>query len=795
VEDARNGRFDSALPSLRALVESAPNELRWRYDLVAVLSWANRHVEARDAARNLRLGVNTPSYVLAAIGKSALEAGDAARSLQAWNRLLRRQPNNADTLLGVALAQLAGADPKPARVTLQRLLAMAGSNGPQKQAIAEALRARGHADRATTFDGGTPALPQPQSQRQIGVTDPAPAAPVVDARPVTEIVIAPTTPTATATSTATMSPASATAPALADLQELNGLAIRKASQHLEQDYSAARYGPIDQALSDNAALIERARAAGDQAVLERLQWDRVVALQRRGALLTAIGLHDELSDGGRKQTPAWERNAVADAWLALRHPNKARAMYQSLLTDDPHNQNLQIALAYAELESERLDAAMDVANRLVTNHPDSLGAARTQSTMLRFTDRLAEAQGALQKLRTAYPDDAGLWLDEADLLMARGLPRAAQVLYARVLAVAPDNLNARVGVVNALWAQGQLIDADRLRLALVEQAPEHLGVRRLQRAWERHLRPILVTDVTSGMGFGVVSGNDDLVWESAIYSGQIANTWRLFGTHHRSQAAFGGNEAAHERIGFGGEWTRRDWQATLEANHDIRNARAASWATSARWQIDDQWSVRGSYESQTNDFPLKGRVPGAQPGAPYWLHAAKSNLGVNWRQNESRRMSGAISWYDFNDGNQRVALNTSYVDRLVSRNGRTLDLTLSVYGSRNTLRDAVYFNPFHDAALAATLTWDWLTWRQYERTFNQRLTVTLGNYRQYSYGSPRFDRVVDYGWNLFQDVRYEHEWRWGPDRSTRYGIGARRFPYDGIHETKGYVYLHHEWRF
>ena len=785
MEDARNGRFDDALPSLRALVLREPRELRWRYDLVAVLSWAGRHVEARDAARNLRLGNNTPSYVLAAIGKSALEAGDAARSTQAWSRLLRRQPTNADTLLGVALAQLAGADPKPAGATLQRLMAMAGNNGPQRQVIAEALRARGHADRATAFDDGPRALPQAQSPTQTVVTPSAPAATVVEARIATESVAPAPTPT----------PASTPTPTLAALQDLNGLAIRKASEHLVQDYSAARYGPMDQALSDNAALIDRARVAGDQTVLERLQWDRVVALRQRGAMLTAIDTHDELSDGGRKQTPAWERNAVADAWLALRQPDKARVMYQTLLADDPQNQDLQIALAYAELEAEHLLAAMDVANQLVTQHPDSLAAARTQSAMLRFTDQLAPAQSALNKLRTSYPDDAGLWLDEADLLMARGLPRAAQALYARVLVVAPDNVNARVGIVNALWAQGQLVDADRLRLALVEQAPEHPGVQRLQRAWERHLRPIVVTDVTSGMGLGIVSGNDDLVWESAIYSGQIANALRLFGTHHRAHATFGGNKAAHERLGFGIEWTRRDWQATLEANHDIRNAHDASWATSARWQIDDQWSVRGRYESQTNDFPLKGRAPGAQPGAPYWQHAAKSNLGVTWRQNESRRMSGAISWYDFNDGNRRVALDTSYVDRLVSRNGHTLDLALSAYGSRNTLRDAVYFNPYHDAALAASLTWDWLTWRQYERAFNQRLSVTVGNYRQYSYVSPGFDRVTNYGWNLYQDVRYEHEWRWGPDRNTRYGIGARRFPYDGIDEAKVYVYLHHEWRF
>ena len=52
-----------------------------------------------------------------------------------------------------------------------------------------------------------------------------------------------------------------------------------------------------------------------------------------------------------------------------------------------------------------------------------------------------------------------------------------------------------------------------------------------------------------------------------------------------------------------------------------------------------------------------------------------------------------------------------------------------------------------------------------------------------------------YGWNPFTDVRYEHEWQFGPDRSTRYGIGSRHFPYDGKYETKTYVYLNVNWRF
>ena len=77
-----------------------------------------------------------------------------------------------------------------------------------------------------------------------------------------------------------------------------------------------------------------------------------------------------------------------------------------------------------------------------------------------------------------------------------------------------------------------------------------------------------------------------------------------------------------------------------------------------------------------------------------------------------------------------------------------------------------------------------------------RVAVTVGNYRQTSdvrRGSGFAEQ--SYGWKPFQDVRYEHEWQWGPDASARYGVGARRFAYDGVYETKSYLYLGLNWRF
>lgn len=178
------------------------------------------------------------------------------------------------------------------------------------------------------------------------------------------------------------------------------------------------------------------------------------------------------------------------------------------------------------------------------------------------------------------------------------------------------------------------------------------------------------------------------------------------------------------------------------------------------------------------------------------MHASKAVVGAAYTWNESRKVAADLAYYDFNDGNKRKALSVAWSERLYSGYGRTIDLQTAAYTSANSALDAIYFNPKKDIALSATLSGDWQLWREYERSFNHRLSATLGIYRQTS--NVRTDGVwgeTTYGWNNFYDYRYEHEWRWGPDRSTRYGVGVRRFPYDGQYETKGYVYLQLTWRF
>lgn len=588
-------------------------------------------------------------------------------------------------------------------------------------------------------------------------------------------------------------PAEAAEPDFEALLRAHAARIRAAAAQLDDDFSPARYHLADEALAENAGLIARAQAAGRADIVRRLRQDRVQALRDRGDMTAAIAEYRALA---QQAPPApYVVRAAADALLAMRQPEAARLLYEQLLAADASDAAARTGLLFAHLEAEDF-ASM---RRLIETwgaQGESTALRRARVMTLRFADRLEEAQALLDALVREAPGDAGLWLEQGDLMARRGLPRAAQRRYEAVVAAEPGNLRARVGLANALWAQGDISAAAALVDALRREAPEHPAVQRLVREWSSRSRPSLASSLTRGFGRGHVAGNDDQIWESAFYSGQTAQGLRAFANHHLASARFAGAQARHERMGGGAEWTLRDLQLVGELGQDLRNGRDTVWAAAAGWQQDDHWFWKLRHESQTNDFPLKGRQPDAQAGAPKYLHASRTVLGGAYRWNESRRVAADASWYGFNDGNRRQALALSWFERLYSVEGRTLDFTLAGYGSRNSLPDTVYFNPKKDMAVSATLSGDWLTWRRYERSFNQRVALTVGNYRQASDLRQAGGFVEqDYGWKPFQDARYEHEWQWGPDASARYGIGARRFAYDGVYETKSYLYLIANWRF
>lgn len=572
------------------------------------------------------------------------------------------------------------------------------------------------------------------------------------------------------------------AAALWKRQAENADQIRAGRRQLEQDWTAARYRLIDEALAHNAALLEQASVSPElMPVAHSLRQDRLVALVARRAGSEAWALVNLLEADGQPVSP-YALQAAADAAMLVRRPRDAIRYYERALQAQPDERTLRIALAYAQLEAEDFDALSDNLAAIERASADDASTRRLLAQFARFSDQPALAEAQLAAALRLAPGDAGNDLEAAALDAMRGQPRAAAARYAHVLALAPDNLRARIGLVESARATGDLAKAAERSAELLADAPEHPAVRRLADEQAASRRAQFIADIAIGKGSGAITGNDEITHDAWLYSPRLGDGMRLFAHHHRAAAEFDNERASHARSAVGVELTQPDWQATLEASRETSNARGTGIAAALGWQPDDHWSYRLGHDTRTDDVPLKGRR--YDPS----LNASRSLAGVAYRWDESRRVAADWSHYRFNDGNVRNALSATWSERLTSRTRHTLDMQAALYASRNTLENADYFNPQQDLALSATVTADWMLWREYDRRFNHRLAATLGGYRQRG-----FDR--DYGWNDFHELRYEHEWGLGRDLLARYGVGTRQFPYDGVKERKNYFYAHIDWRF
>lgn len=568
------------------------------------------------------------------------------------------------------------------------------------------------------------------------------------------------------------------------IQEESAARIRSGIRRLDEDWSAKRYEEIDAALEDNAVRLALLATEGGFAPVERaLKLDRALALAARGR----DGEADRLLTGLAEEAPLppYAIRVLGDLALRARRPQDAIAHYRSALAATPEDAGLHVSLAYAYLEAGDDHELERMLNVLEQIDGSGLDTRLLRARMHRFSERPRLAQQVIDMLSREERSSIAAELEAAALARSRGLLRAARTGFARVEELAPDSVHAKIGMAETAWALGALDEAQRLIDELAAAMPEHPGVRRLVRSWNLAVRGSLSLEVNAGRGYGRINGKDDLSTDFWLYSPLLGNGFRVFAHHYRTAADFDDNRAEHIRSGAGVELTRPDWTMAVELGTEHTFARKATASFRGRWRPSDTWTFNAAFESRADDVSVKGRY--------YYLGnfgsdlaARRYSVGATRLENESRRQSVDLSYYDFNDGNERASLNATAFERIHSAPRQTVDLHASAYTSRSTRVDAEYFNPKRDYALSATMVSDWLSWHAYERRFNQRIAATLGTYRQVAAELPA---DVDYGWKGFGELRYEHEWRQGDDASARYGIGVRSFPYDGEHETRAYLYV------
>lgn len=541
------------------------------------------------------------------------------------------------------------------------------------------------------------------------------------------------------------------------------------------DGDPARRRDAEQADAAFATYFADLQAQG-QPIPLRLRYDRLL-------LLNLLGRHAEVADEYAALTreshavPAYIWGTVADSLLARRRPHEAAKLLEPAVAAEPDNSRLHIQLAYAYLESERLEDALALMERFQAKYPVWLpGAAdaaanwnrydadTTLALLRAYTENLPAAQATFEQMIAQAPNDAGLQTSLGNVYQMRGWPERALERYRAAAALDANTLGAQIGQIEALTALRREAEARPLHDALLRERPGVARVQRMDRAWRRHQGWQGRVHGATGRSDGDVSplGNRDAVYGIEIQSPLFDDHWRLTAVADERWADFHGERIHYRRLGAGFIYSSNRLIAGAGA-HRAADGIGTGGEAFVGWRFNDDWDAQLTARANDPEASLQARASD--------IGADSVSLAVAYAPDERNAWRFGASRMRYEDGNTRSALSAWGSHRFVSRPRLLVDALAGAYASRGSHDDTPYFNPSRDASLELGLRADHLAWRRYSRHLRQRLTVSANNYWQEGYGS---------AW--IPSLRYEHEWRLGEGGTLVYGLGWSRPVYDGQRE-------------
>lgn len=766
--------IEPTLAKIQSLAEQNPNQPRYRYNFLEVLSWLGRDGEVLQHAQNLTWEA-APAYVLETVARSARNRQDYPLAEKLYNLVADKHPDRLPPKLALAelmldrrqfaaaiiyLQQLRDNHPAALEVILAQAKALNDSGQPRKaaelfrQALAiqpsqsEALR--GLVFALTNTDDGDQALQIADNNRTLFDDDEW---------------------------------------AGLKWKQAAGL-IRRGEQALYRD--ARDYRLIDTAitaLQENIALTEKLQLQNPALWRQRAQFDLLVALRDRRRMSDAIALYAQLRQQ-HIEPPVYARMAAADAYLNNRRPERARDLYLGVLREVPDYFNAKASLAYAYLEAEQADLALETTEQLAREQPAAISsrqadgreinipnpqkaaAEMTAAIFHAYVDDLQGAQSRLENLHLEYPDNTDIHNKLAEVYYFRGWPRRAQREIAIARRQSPEHFGLQLNQARVAHELRDYPQEAALTYQLYTDYPEDSGAQKQMQAWRRHNKPELKVFASGGVSSNQVDntaanpllGNNNAAVDSYLYSSPINKNFRLFAHEGWRTGLFKESEGGrgYLRIHGGGvEFAKDAVLATAEIHYDNFRSDALGVDLGLDYQLNDQWQLFTRLSSLDNNISLRALSAKDEP-----VKAKSAKLGAAFRVNESRSFRASAGYTQFSNDNGRVVLDGSYYERWHSgpiyKFGTYLNMA---YSTNSRPNQGFYFNPKQDAIASITLDNDWLSYRHYETDFHQRLAVTIGGYWQ-----------EDFGTNPVGNIEYQHRWRMGPDIELSYG-GARVYRY------------------
>jgi biofilm PGA synthesis protein PgaA len=523
---ARAGRYAEALPIIEDRYRRNPRNLAIAYDYLTVLGWAHRQSDAIAAFEKLPQQGPLPAFVEQAAARDYRDLGRFDEALALYRRGQREYPGRMIFIAGEILTT---ADSGHAEDALSRSKSLLPAHPHSLELLSAAVYAASKVgDAADTVDFA----------RRVLALDPA------DREARRELILASDQlgDIENAWLLARLSPDLFSADETRRLSgDWTALLVRQAgATGLGDD---ERYRRADRAIDALDAQIGELLKAGPdaEAALRRAKFDRVLALSDRDRFEDAIAAYEAFERDGIP-VPAYVLKVVGDAYMRLRRPEAAEAVYKRALADSPADFQSNLGLFYAEIESKDFDAALATIDGLADREQRTLGTrpnpdwlrAQIAAAMARvYLGDTDEAQERIEALLAQDPDNPVLLDTFGTILQDRGEPVAAERRFAQADSLRPGDHDAAVGRANTAIDRGDraagYAATDKLVDSQIAQdlAPDHATalLRRREETLERPELKFSANQLYQAQRAPL--GGDTFNLETQLFSTPIEDAYRL----------------------------------------------------------------------------------------------------------------------------------------------------------------------------------------------------------------------------------------------------------------------------
>jgi len=403
--------------------------------------------------------------------------------------------------------------------------------------------------------------------------------------------------------------------------------------------------------------------------------------------------------------------------------------------DDARELEAQHLRAVKLGQAGKYDDALLILDRLLQNFPDNYPLNRDH---ILITIWKGDCKGALKRFERVrnHEHPAYLIVPVSDCLLERNRPKEAATLVRAGLDRHPEDADLK----HALLKTTLVVDVDR---PIDED------------------RPAVAFEFTTDE-----SDQGLREWFSRVeVSTQVAERARIYASYRiarSDEAEFAAGD--YDRAGIGVRYrVNEQWLLDQEFSTDAKESGKGGAATTLVYEPRDTWKLTARYTTFAEDLPLRARAVGVE-GKHGETTAEYNSTDYLWYGLVT------LNRYDFTDTNRRESLfgTLGYTFEMLPY--REQMLYGEVYGSRNTLDNAPYFNPKRDRSVGLVHRTNFIFESRFKRHVDS-LFLTLSSYWQED-----FDTHGKWG------VRYEQDYNIDGVSHFNLGLAYDRNIYDGQRE-------------